>query len=379
MFRGIDVCVVGAGPAGAIAARELARAGAVVALIADDCPTTPIQIGETIPAGADTLLKRIDLGNLLATGGHLASTGNASRWGSEELHCRESIFNCDGSGWHVDRRSFNERLVIEAATAGVRIVAGKMESTSTARGYGCQISVRVRDRELLMRAQYAIDCSGRSARLAHANGAKRRVHDKLVAIWTLLERLPDASGTNACDDFDRQTYVEAAPNGWWYSARVPGSRRVLAFFTDGDLLDRSALGSVDGFRLFMEQYYHVHALAPWHAYRNVAPPICVPAMSARLNRAHGPGWVAAGDAAQSFDPLSSDGILAAMVGGAAAAAAIVNLNCSLRSAMDDYQARLDEHYIHYLAKRRMHYCGEGRWSGNPFWRRRQQSNRDSWG
>jgi hypothetical protein len=31
------------------------------------------------------------------------------------------------------------------------------------------------------------------------------------------------------------TYVEADPEGWWYTALLPEGRRVLAFHTDADL------------------------------------------------------------------------------------------------------------------------------------------------
>lgn len=68
-----------------------------------------------------------------------------------------------------------------------------------------------------------MDASGRPAALARRLGADRRKHDRLVAVF--------ASVRASAVDADARTLVEAVPEGWWYTARVPGGRRVVAFLT----------------------------------------------------------------------------------------------------------------------------------------------------
>src|SRR5579863_3562377 len=69
--------------------------------------------------------------------------------------------------------------------------------------------------------------------------------------------------------------------------------------------------------------------------------------SMKLVRAYGERWIAAGDAAQSFDPLSSQGIMTAIVGGNNAAAALVAAHSTESSVLEKLQADLDARYASY--------------------------------
>jgi flavin-dependent dehydrogenase len=178
-----------------------------------------------------------------------------------------------------------------------------------------------------LRSHYAIDSTGRAAKLAIEAGARRHVYDKLVAVWAVLE-VAETSHRHGHVDQDRQTYIEATPDGWWYTTRMPGARRVLAFFTDGDMLKREIAQSPWGFLGYASRFRHLQEIAPWSGYRICAGPTCAPAMSTQLELAYGPAWIAAGDAAHSFDPLSSQRILSALVSGNNAAAALVARHAS---------------------------------------------------
>ena len=96
------------------------------------------------------------------------------------------------------------------------------------------------------------------------------------------------------------------------------------------------------------------------------PPVevrLVNAATSRLDRPVGDGWVATGDAAAAFDPLSSQGILTAVLMGREAA-----------TALDDpagYEARYGEIVAHFEVERLATYRREERWPAAPFWARRQ--------
>jgi flavin-dependent dehydrogenase len=224
-----------------------------------------------------------------------------------------------------------------------------------------------------LRADYTLDCTGRAARLALEFGAERLLHDKLVATWAILGvgvDEPDRGPTSRDDD--RHTYIEATVDGWWYATRIPGRRRVVAFFTDGDLLDHRLMRSAGGFVASLKKAPHLSELAPWSQYTVLVGPSCLPAMSMQLRCAYGPAWIAAGDAAQCFDPLSSQGILTAILGGNNAAAALVARQGADRDAFANYQSVLDRSYADYLKERHDHYAAESRWKDNVFWRRRHE-------
>jgi hypothetical protein len=58
-------------------------------------------------------------------------------------------------------------------------------------------------------------------------GAMPLLHDLLLWIGALLDR-------PATPDFSRLTMLEAAEDGWWYAANLPGERVVVAGITDAE-------------------------------------------------------------------------------------------------------------------------------------------------
>jgi flavin-dependent dehydrogenase len=102
-------------------------------------------------------------------------------------------------------------------------------------------------------------------------------------------------------------------------------------------------------------------------YRLKETPRVVCANSSLLNTLTGESWLAAGDAAATFDPLSSQGIANALASGLHAARAIL---VSRRWAFEEYGFWMRENYANYLVYRASYYAMEDRWSHSAFWQRR---------
>ena len=88
-----------------------------------------------------------------------------------------------------------------------------------------------------------------------------------------------------------------------------------------------------------------------------------------LDRMAGPGWAATGDAAAAFDPLSSQGIVTALVMGREAGRLAAGSQ-PRRNTSAQYASLLEEH----LALREAYYGLERRWADSDFWRRRPNPN-----
>ena len=112
-----DVLIAGAGPAGAVAARVLARAGRRVLLIDDSRPDLP-KVGESLPGAARPILQNLDALTVLESGSHLPCYGNISLWGAERPVVNDFIHDPNGSGWHLDRVRFDGELQAAARSAG---------------------------------------------------------------------------------------------------------------------------------------------------------------------------------------------------------------------------------------------------------------------
>ena len=99
-------------------------------------------------------------------------------------------------------------------------------------------------------------------------------------------------------------------------------------------------------------------------------PLIVPANSSRLDRSANGNWLAIGDAAMAFDPLSGQGVYKALQSALRAAEAIDQHLAGNTSALPNYSVAVDQDFDRYLSTRRMFYSREQRWPRSTFWKRR---------
>jgi flavin-dependent dehydrogenase len=318
----------------------LARAGVETSLL--DRPAPGVRIGEGLPPAARPFLSR--LGLIDRMDGHLPSPGNRSWWGSEASHEVDFVMQPFGDGWHLDRERFDAMLRDAAIEAGARCLDRRVVSSSP--GW----TLHLDDGSPCM-ADLVIDCSGRSARFARDRGAARTRLDALVCAAAVID--VDEH------DHDATTLVEAGEDGWWYSALIPARRRVVAFLTDADLLPKSpTLPALLGASRQVRQKCLTAA----------ADVRVLPAETARLDPIDGDGWMAAGDAAFAFDPVSSYGILAAMQSGRLAAESLLG---TITAA--ERREAMAEMFNDYLRRRAECYAAETRFD-TSFWRRRRRGS-----
>ncbi len=217
----------------------------------------------------------------------------------------------------------------------------------------------------MLRADFVADATGRSAHLARRLGARRLRYDRLVGAAALMAGAPASQ--------DSYTLVEAVPTGWWYSALMADGRMAVAFLTDGDLLDRGFRGpqGIAAWRAALAGTRETRERVGDAAIADSDGLRILPAESSRLDRISGDGWLAVGDAAAAYDPLSSHGIGSAMASGFYAGNAIADSLAGKEEAVPAYLDLLQRAYGACLDLQRRHYGEERRWPASPFWRRRQ--------
>jgi flavin-dependent dehydrogenase len=363
------IAIAGGGPAGAVAALVLARRGLRPVVLEPD-PGPRRKAGETLPPNLLPLLMRLGLDDELRRDGHLPSHGNRSAWGSDRLGENLFIASPYGHGWHVDRARFEARLEQAARDSGALWRRQRVEGVERdGAGWRLELSGAGEDRDEgcgeTLHADFLIDATGRACRLARKLGARRQRHDRLVGAHAILH-----SERPSPDAF---TLVEAVADGWWYSANLASGALAVCFFSDADLLERELLrGESEPWlaRLAASRATRVRVAAS--DYRPHRAPRVLPAESSCLDRVLGERWLAVGDAAAAYDPLSSYGVTSAMGSAYYGACAAADLLAGRREAADAYRQLIAETYGQYRALLAGHYAGERRWPDAPFWRRRRE-------
>ena len=362
MTEKTDIVIIGGGIAGCIAAISLIDSYQVT--LVDKLPEPTERIGESLAPASQRILKQLDvLEDLENQVGTLfrKSVGMQSYWGSNQVHLVDDLRNPDGFVKNLDRQAFETYLRKTAEARGVHCLWGSKLHSSSYENSRWQLQLRANDTSLsisTISASFVIDASGRQSHFAKSLGIKRQVEDQLVACWVTLPN----SRTNT------MSTISASKNGWWYSAVIPNDKRVVAFHTDADLVPKNELKTTASFLELAKENPVILSLLSEHENAIVFKGT-VAANSTKLEQVSGQQWVAIGDAALSFDPLSSQGMYNAMASAMQLQALL--LQYGFTETLQKIHTEQTEHiWQHYLKHKSIFYQSETRWKTAAFWERR---------
>jgi flavin-dependent dehydrogenase len=265
-------------------------------------------------------------------------------------------FDPHGRMWHISRPAFDQALRNIAVASGVHILNRSVGRVASFMRMSESWEIRLvsPESERIVRTSYIVDATGKASCIARRMGSKRILRDHLVAVSCVVER---ANGVEPL-------LIEPVSAGWWYSLGLPQGTLLIALMTDPKLFKLSA-----GARKSL-----------WHAMLDEAPNtqqrigVCehasgvANAETGRLDSMSGEGWFAIGDAAMSFDPLSSHGLTAAIEQAISAAERL--RYCRPETALIEFEEIRTNLFGRYRAQRSAFYRGVRRFSGQAFWRNR---------
>lgn len=362
----VDVAIAGAGPAGAAAAIVLARQGYRV-LLADAGEGPMPRIGEGLPASTRSLLRELGVLDRIQADVHRPSPGSHAYWADTTATDLDTIFGLHGPALQLDRARFDASLrdvACEAGASCLHSVQLRLQTAADQQHPHQLLLVSSGHASRTVQARWLIDATGRRALLARALGAQRLVHHHRLALYQRC------SG-GAAHDGDARTWIEAEPDGWWYSVLLPSDQRLIVFVGDPEVPERQRLLAPGGLWQRLSQAPQLQALcrrAGWHP---DGPVSGADASSVELDRAAGHQWFAVGDAALAFDPLASKGIANALYTGMQAAAALVATEAGDQQAGAAYVQHLHEIHRVYRQHHQWAHQRVRRWPERPFWRRFQ--------
>lgn len=273
-------------------------------------------------------------------------------------HDRDFLNHAGGEGWHLDRALFDAELLKLAQAAGAEFRTGTTV-TRAARDAGGVWTTLVCNGERIAveRTEYLVDATGRAARLARMLGATIQRHEQFIALHALLAPAEGAE----CDD---RLWLEAARDGWAYSAPLPEGKLSVGFVTT--TTHRAGPQTLRAAALFSQTTETLSRLAPdwtkvsWRARL---------AGNTQLSLACDEGWFAVGDAVAAFDPLTSYGLTFALGSAILAGEAIVEcVQGRTDVALIGYRSAIQHTSELTRVGLSQLYATETRWREAPFWR-----------
>lgn len=366
-FKGV---ILGGGPAGCATALGLLAEGfpATDLLLVEASDFERPRIGESIPPDTRRLFAQLGVLDAFLAQGHEPCLGSASSWGTEQLGYNDFLFNPQGNGWHLDRRRFDAWLCEEVARRGVEVKRGvRFTDAVSLRNGGFDLTLgRGEAPRERVTTRFVVDATGIRGAFARRMGTRRRELDRLVSAAAFFDLGPDSR-------FAKLTLLEAVEYGWWYTAVLPDRRVATAVATSPEMSRSLQLQRPDVWLSHLSRTNHVaqvlqdcSLVADSHSV-HLAP-------SFLLDRMWGPDWLAVGDAASAFDPLSSQGIYKALSSGLLASQCLAaHFADPERRTLAEYQATVERQFTHYAQQRGYFYDQERRWRDAPFWRQRRRA------
>lgn len=337
----------------------LKQAGIAVALV-DQPPEGKRKVGESLPGAVLRLLKKLGINgiaDLLPPEQYKKCLANASSWGHEDWIYQSGVQNPEGGGYHINRAAFDQALLQRARAAGVAVYADKADAVVRLPDPG--FSIRLQDSaQNLLQAQWLIDATGRKLAIGRKLGLKRqRADEQMAAVHWVNAPAQDA---------DYATRIKSVPDGWWYTSLLPDQSRVIGFQGLPDTVSHLYKQPEAFFEQFNAAQILPYPLHPQDSLEHIA----TEAGLAKTDTATTSQLLCVGDAALSFDPLSSQGIFFALYSGIKAAETVIRSLADATAApaaLAAYQAAVQRVFEENRKSLAYFYRSELRYDG-AFWR-----------
>ncbi len=361
-----QVVVLGGGPAGLATAIALARLH-IESIVIERSNYVHPRLGEHLTPEGVQVLQQLGLWDEHFLSKHRLCYGVCSAWGEEQIAQSDYLFHPYGHGLSLSRPAFDCDLADLARREGVTILVSSQLKTVQQEQEGWFLSFNTPMGCKNIRATFVVDATGRNAVFAKGRGQRSIYRDRLVGVAAFLQpRHSFTTGENG-----ETLLLEACEWGWWYFAHLQDNRGVFLHMTDADQLYPGKEGPLRTWCDRLESTRYFRNLA--QHYEPIETVIICSAGSHCLGQVVGERWLAVGDAAMSFDPLSSMGITKGLKSGIGVSEIIRKYFDGDTTILKTYNHDIQQQFRDYLQERTAYYQIEQRWPTSLFWERRHHS------
>ncbi|MDI3287007.1 FAD-dependent monooxygenase [Polyangium sp. 15x6] len=360
-----DVIIVGQGIAGVSLSLLLERQGVAHTLLGRKGGGKGFALAETLPPSALPLLSRLDLLEVFEAAAIQRTHGYHSVWGRDVVTDNNFFFHRGFQhGLKIDKQALSATLLGRQAA---HVVWFEKLLSVSCDGPEVAVTFRHDERTHRISGKLLVDATGRQRAVLRRLGIRTQDFDSLTAFSCHVPRVDHPA-------LPHGVLIEAFEAGWGIVSRLNERENVFTLFTR-----TAGANEVAGQDALLAP---LHKYANWHRHLSetkflrhflsgdgATKVLGAKANSSKAHTMAGRHWLALGDAALSFDPLSSHGITNAVYTAQLAASTIVAARSGGgEGALREYEATLTAIFMQYLQSKDQLYRQERRWPHAAFWR-----------
>jgi flavin-dependent dehydrogenase len=358
-----DVLIVGGGPAGTSTALSLLKYSNLKVTIIEQNALDTVRVGEQINSSLFELLDYIGIKKSdFENNSFIPGYSSLAAWGSSRITSRDSIFSTQAESFQLDREQFDLLLLEQASQKGALILPRTKctDFRQTETNWVIDLKHETKG-DFTANAKYLIDATGRQSNVCRKLGLSSAKKDDLVAVGVFLH-FEDSN------ILKQDILIETIEEGWWYCATLPNQQMTVTLFTDTHIVKEKKLKKIENWNKLLLDTVHIkNKIKNASSLENFW---VKNAFSQVTDSTSISNFLAVGDAAASFDPISSMGIGFAISSACHAAKAIIDYENKNQSSISNYQQNVNAIFNNYLTIKTQFYDKEKRWQDAPFWKKR---------
>ncbi|HEX7331765.1 MAG TPA: FAD-dependent monooxygenase [Pyrinomonadaceae bacterium] len=353
-----EVIIAGKGIAGLVVSLLLKRKSIPHLLLDRVTAKKQFALGETLPPSALPLLQSLGLLDLFESNSLHRTRGYHSAWGSPAIIDHNFFFHSPFQyGLKIDKQALEqamEGLTAENILRFEKLTAIRLDEQ------GVTVELQNDQERIVLRGRCLVEATGRNRSLLKLLGVASEEYDQLTAYSCHQPRREHPKITHG-------VFVESFEHGWGIVSRLSDEVQVMSLFSRLRVGIQKELKDYSCWPELLSGTAHLRDfLSTGTGIRVVGGD----AGSSRAAQLAGKCWLATGDAAIAFDPLSSHGITNAVYTARRAVEAIaLHLADPDEKHFREYGESLSAIFATYLGTRYELYQRERRWPGASFWTR----------
>lgn len=346
-----DVIIIGGGISGLILSLLLRRKQ-IPHIVLDRVQKQKVMaLGETLPPSAMALLEELELLTFFQENALRKTYGYHAVWGSNTLQTTNFFTsNPFKYGLKIDKQAIQTALKAKVAS---HILPFDLLNTIEHTKDKVTVTIAHKKEKQHIEGNYIVDATGRNRVVLHALQIPIKQYDELLAFSCHLPKKKHKHMIH-------EVLTESFAGGWGIVSGLDKETQVMTLYTTKNTGLHTRLTNYSNWKTiladtkYLRKYLVKEAPSTIHGGK---------ANSSAPQQISGESWIAIGDAAMAFDPLSSHGITNAIYTAYRASEAFINPSYSLQDYHQDMQAILAT----YLDTKNTLYLREQRWPEAVFW------------